>query len=98
MTAQDRKRARRATSLDALANGDTLLRTAGDQFGPAMMGRIHSAPDGVGSIRPLLDYMVLKQTKLRAAQFRLRYGRDYWSSEPRHPNRINADLNRENAL
>lgn len=77
---------RRMATLDVLTSEDRLMAGLGaiivrklsaypDPFGPP----VHSRPS-----QALLDYYQRKRQAIRAWQYRIRYGRDYWTGEPRH--------------
>lgn len=77
---------RRMATLDVLAREDRLMAGLGaiivrkltsypNPFGPP----VHKAPS-----QALLDYYQRKQRAIRAAHFRVRFGRDYWTGEARH--------------
>lgn len=87
MTYKPREMARRRlATVDVLTSEDRLMAGLGaiivrkltsypNPFGPP----VHSAPS-----RALLDYYQRKKEAIRAAHFRVRYGRDYWTGASRH--------------
>lgn len=77
---------RRMRTLDALTGDDRLMRT----LGAAVVRKLTHYPTPYGPpahhspSQALISYYDAKRRAIRAAYFRQRYGRDYWTGEPRH--------------